>query len=144
MPLNDAYAEANQRKAEEESRAEIQTRMEGDLSAMRMNAPDLADLVDEERMTLRDALTIWEQRKQEEREQKQRTSETFAKTITLLDAVLINDPCRVVREWWPGTYADQRRRPDIDQMLTSDGLRDLTERLVMIADELDTEGGRFL
>jgi hypothetical protein len=54
-PLNAAYEYAKQRKEEQESRADIQARMERDLAALRRNAPELADLVDEERMALREA-----------------------------------------------------------------------------------------
>ena len=141
--LNPAYEYARQRKEEQASRADRQRGMEYDLAAMRRNASDLADLVDEERMALREALTIWEQRKQEDREQKQRTSKTFLDTITMLDAVLLNDPDRVVLRWYDGTRKAARRGQDIDALVTSDGLRDLSARLTQVADTLDEHGGRL-
>lgn len=60
MPLNAAYDEARQRKAEAETREERAKRDERNLAMLRVSAPDLADLVAEERMALGEAMGAYE------------------------------------------------------------------------------------
>ncbi len=59
VPLNDAYAEAKQRKEAKASREEQAKRDARDLALLRASAPDLADLVADERMSLREAMATW-------------------------------------------------------------------------------------
>ncbi len=56
VPLNDAYAEAKQRKEAKASREEQAKRDARDLALLRASAPDLADFVADERMSLREAI----------------------------------------------------------------------------------------
>jgi ParB/RepB/Spo0J family partition protein len=138
--LNAAYEQAKDRKAEQASRADIQARMEKALVGMRVEAPDLAELVDEERMTVRDALTLWKQRKKEEDDSRKFTSKTFVDTISMLDAVMINDPGRIVRDWYAGVNSRAEKDAYYAELFSGEGLREFCTRLTQIADMLDEEG----
>jgi ParB/RepB/Spo0J family partition protein len=138
--LNAAYEQAKDRKAEQASRADIQARMEKALVVMRVEAPDLADLVDEERMALREALTVWKQRKKEEDDSRKFTSKTFVETVIMLDAVMMLVPDRVVRDWYPGSNPRAQGDAYYAELFSGEGLREFCTRLTQIADMLDEEG----
>jgi ParB/RepB/Spo0J family partition protein len=140
QPLDAAYEQAKQRKEEQSSRTDLQERLERALTELRVNAPDLADLVDEERMPLRDALTLWKQRKKEEDDSRKFTSTKFVDTIIMLNAVMMLVPERVVRDWYPGSNPRAQGDAYYAQLFSGEGLRELCARLTQIADMLDEEG----
>lgn len=77
ISLDEAYAEARGRKNAASS-------LDSQVSRLRTEAPDLADLVTEERMTLRDALAALEQRIRDERERRRASTQaTFQALLTL-------------------------------------------------------------
>jgi hypothetical protein len=85
LPLNDAYTKAQERKREAESD-------EFKMARLRKQAPDLADQVSEERLSLAEANAAFlarEQERQEEEKREQQAKETatrlFADTVSLLD-----------------------------------------------------------
>lgn len=83
--LNDAYEEAHQRKLARQSReAEAKTAAR-ELARLRIAAPDLADLVTEERTTLREAFAALRQREDEERQNRATTTRVLATALSTLD-----------------------------------------------------------
>jgi hypothetical protein len=78
MPLNDAYRVAQERKAAIHSQ-------EAQIGKLRKEAPDLVDLVAEERMTLPNALAALRDRKEKERQHHEVTTRLFAQAVQLFD-----------------------------------------------------------
>jgi len=72
--LDEAYSEARRRMELQETREEQIKRAESDLAMLRHGAPDLAELVNEERMPLREAMAAWRERDRIERERRERLS----------------------------------------------------------------------
>jgi ParB-like chromosome segregation protein Spo0J len=79
LGLDEAYNEARARKGAASS-------MEAQMSRLRAEAPDLADLVTEERMTLREALAALDERIAEERRQREVTKRLMDQVLGFLSA----------------------------------------------------------
>lgn len=134
--LPEAYEESRRRKEANESREEQARRAERDLTMLRVNAPDLADLVAEERMSLRDAMGAYRERQQEEQEVRTNLTRSFASAVAGLYGSILQDPERVAK-WWVPDIIHQRKTPALDAVWTSDGLRDLAQSLEAVADAVE-------
>lgn len=96
QPLDQAYTEARRRKLERESREEAEQREHQEreeaarraaqeLAALRSEAPDLADLVVEERLALGDAQAAWRRRQEEDRSERRALSQDIAAALLSFD-----------------------------------------------------------
>lgn len=139
MPLNEAYAEARQRKEATESREEQVRRAERDLALLRAQAPDLADLVAEERMALREAIAAYREREQRKEERRREVTVTFAGVITELYGIMVETPNQIVEGWVDG-LVQQRKIPALNHLWKPDGLRDLAQSLEAVAEAMETHG----
>ncbi len=139
MPLNDAYAEARQRKEATESREDQARRAERDLALLRAQAPDLADLVAEERMPLREAVAAYREREQRKEERRREVTVKFAGVITELYGIMVETPDQIVGGWVEG-LVQQRKIPALNHLWKPDGLRDLAQSLDAVADAMETQG----
>jgi hypothetical protein len=68
MPLNDAYDLARRTKDTEQAEVVAARKAAARLDTLRGNAPDFADLVDTERMTIAEAEAAWAERTRKDRE----------------------------------------------------------------------------
>jgi ParB-like nuclease domain len=133
MPLNEAYAKAEERKAAAQSD-------EAKLEALKVEAPELAELVVDERLTLAGALAELQERRRKERvreEEEQQRRETT--TSQVIQAVALFDPGRLE----PNARAAQlRRRLDGAFLAQSGGMGDLSRQRLSgcraVMDELIT------
>ena len=141
MPLNDAYAQARQRKDEKETRQEQAMRTERDLAALRIHAPDLADLVAEERIPLRDAVAAKRQRDEEERREREDVTQTTARAVVNLWAILVQGPDRIADRWVDGINRQKDYGEMTEHLWTGDGLRTLADQIVQFAAAADRRGG---
>lgn len=139
MPLNEAYAEARQRKEATENREEQARRAERDLSLLRAHAPDLADLVAEERMPLREAVAAYREREQKREEERRDSTLSFGSAVTVMWGVLVESPERIVENWVDG-IVPQRKIPTLHRLWTTEGLRDLANSIAGVADAMDQHG----
>jgi len=78
QPLNEAYQTAQSRKAAATSR-------EAQMTKLRAEASDLADLVTDERMTLPEAFGALKERKEAQRREQQRSTEFLRDVVLILD-----------------------------------------------------------
>lgn len=140
LSLNDAYAEAKERKAAAEERRDEAEQAARQLAQLRKDAPDLADLVAEERMTLAEAIHIWRKRQQDEREARERMTAGFVNAASIVWAMVKDDPERVVNGWLPeaNKFANI---PELRPLWTAEGLRRLSESLGRMADAIEKQGG---
>jgi len=140
VSLNDAYEEARVRKGVQRVRAEQEKHAERDLSALRAGAPDLAELVAEERMPLTAALTAWREREQEQQEREQRTTTNFAQGLALLYGVTLDRPERVAEMWLPDENPKAVIK-GVEHLWTVEGVRAMARSLDRVADAFEARGG---
>jgi hypothetical protein len=138
--LDDAYAEAKRRKKERDDAVTS-------LDHLHDVAPDLAVLVGEEKLPLRDALAAYEQRRRDaaeaaaqERAEAEDLTRSFTDTAAMFWSILLDDPERVVDQWVPAANR-KRALPDLDILWTADGMHDLARRLDLVADAIASKGG---
>lgn len=135
--LTDAYKKARSRKEAAETATEEDARLRAEVEAktirLRGAAPDLADLVEEWRLSLDDAVAVLDRRIQEERERKQRATLGFAKATSYLHALLQADPQQIAMDWTPkeNTLADLA---GCERLWTAHGLRELAGWMARAAD----------
>jgi ParB-like chromosome segregation protein Spo0J len=144
----DALRTATERKREaEEAKAKLER--------LRVGAPDLLSLVDEERMSLDDALAlldareekarqeederIRQQREQEEieRERRIRNSGAFGAALMQVWAALDPDPVSYFERTWEPSANPHRGLPNAKDLYVPKGLRRIAEHLAQLADHLD-------
>lgn len=110
--LDEAYEDARKRKVAHESDQERDAReraeIESQTERLRVDAPDLAELVAEWRMSLAEGLAALAERERarveagrQEHERRQRATQGFAKSTSYLHALLQSDPSRIARDWLP-------------------------------------------
>lgn len=99
-------AQARQEEHEAEARRAEEERQQ--LALLQERAPDLADLVVEERMSLDEAIGAYKVRHHEELEAEQQAIQTrqrmtanFVEAVMMIDGVLLSDAGRVARQWEP-------------------------------------------
>lgn len=136
IPLDQAYEEARKRKTEAETRDEQAKRAQAELARLKAEAPDLADLVTEERMKLSEAVAAAKERREEEEEAAQRASHDFAVAVVQLWAALDADPTSIAERWRPDSNP-HRLLKHVSPLWTSKGLRKLSDDLNQLADHLD-------
>ncbi len=143
VPLDVAYAEARERKNAQESREEQARRDERDLALLRASAPDLADLVAEERMPLREAMAALREREEVEREQRTRLTKTCWSNLVGLHLCLRSpDPAHMADQWLPGVRGLEGMA-GTESLLTAEGLRNLARSLDEFAGAVEERGGRL-
>ncbi len=141
VPLNEAYAEARQRKEAKESREEQLRRAERELAALRTAAPDLADLVTDERVSLREAMAVQREREELERENRTRhTKMLWTYLVGLYTSLRSPDPARMLDEWLPGVHGLQGMA-GTEHLRTAEGLHDLAQALEQFARGVAERGG---
>lgn len=141
VSLDAAYAEAKQIKEAKESRQEQAKRAERDLAMIRESAPDLADLVSEERIALRDAVAAKRQRDEEDRREREEVTQTTARAVVNLWAVLVQGPDRIADRWVDGINRQKDYGEMTEHLWTGDGLRTLADQIVQLAAAADRRGG---
>jgi len=140
LSLNDAYEEARVRKGVQRVREEREKHAERDLAALRAGAPDLAELVAEERMPLTAALTAWREREQEQQEWVERKTTNFAQALMMLYGVMLDAPERVAEEWSPNE-TQRRINKTVADLWTVEGVRAVARSLDRVADAFEARGG---
>lgn len=85
LPLNDAYEQARQAKLAAEGRSAEAARLQVQMERLRAEAPDLADLVQEGRLTLAAASTEITERKREAREYLRTLTRNWDQGLAFLD-----------------------------------------------------------
>jgi len=140
LSLDNAYAEARERKVARETREEREERAERDLALLRVGAPDLAELVAEERISLAGALAEWRDREQKEHERRQRTTRRFVDSLAMLYAVTLDRPEEVADDWLPVENMS-RSIEGVKHLWTVDGVRDMARSLDRVADGFEARGG---
>lgn len=152
VALSDAYKEAQSRKASQQTRDEQEKQLARErneqakaiatkMAELRKGAPDLADLVSEERMTLREAIGAWQERVKHERQLREDITQFFAEHVVGLWAVILNEPEKIARDWMDGINQQRRKGPTVAHLWTGDGLRELAQSLEQIAADVDRRGG---
>lgn len=147
--LNEAYADAlAAKKAEDECEdtiAEVADTAATNLQRVHDHAPDLVELIAEERISLNDAITILDQREAEaaakvqvERERQERVTLSFARATASLHAILRDPEHDIAKDWLP----EANTMDDIaglQTLWTADGLADIAERLRLVAEAWQDE-----
>lgn len=141
LPLNEAYAEARQQKEATKSREEQAEHAERDLAMLRASAPDIADLVDEERIPLQEAVAVKRQRDEEDRREREDVTQTAARAVLNLWAVLVQGPDRIADRWVDGINRQKDYGEMTEHLWTGDGLRMLADQIVQFAAATDRRGG---
>lgn len=127
--LDAAYKTAGERKRDAESAEERMARLRSD-------APDLAELVADERMNLAEATRVTKERAKAERENAEQNNTVFAKAIQALYAVHTTEfRDRTLTEW--RTYACKAPPTAVD-LVTPDNLRGIGNGLRELADAMET------
>jgi hypothetical protein len=138
--LDDAYREARGRKLAQETQAESDARALRETNAktarLREQAPDLADLVAEWRMSLDEAVALLDKRAQEKRDAQRRHVTYMIESTTMLRTLLYRDPAELLDEWVSDVSAQQREGPFAEHIWSPDGLRCLARDLDSLADEM--------
>lgn len=152
--LSVALEEARQRKRADEERQRQKARLHAD-------ATDLLSLVEEERMSLADAIaaleareekarqeaeerrTEAEQKREIERERRRRISAGFGADLVRLMSALDPNPVAFVSRTWDPTANPHRDLANARDFFGSKGVRRLGEHLTALADHLE-ENGRDL
>ncbi len=143
VTLDAAYAEAKQRKEQRQSREEQAKRDERDLALLRASALDLADLVAEDRMPLREAMAVLREREEVEREQRTRlTRNCWSNLVGLHLCLRSPDPARMTDQWLPGVRGLEGMA-GTESLLTAEGLRNLARSLDEFAGAVEERGGRL-
>jgi len=137
--LNDAYTEAKQRREATEGREERARHAERDIAMIRAAAPDLADLVAEERMPLREAIAAYREREQREEADRRDLTLHFSGVIMELYGIMVRTPEVIVDGWVEG-IVQQRKIPALSHLWTPEGLRDLAQSLAAVADAMEQRG----
>jgi len=148
MPFSAALDEArarDRRKAEDE----------GAKKRLRADAPDLLPLVDEERMSLADAVAALdareekarreaeerrseaEQRREIERDRRRRASAGFGADLVRLMSALDPDPIAFASRTWDPTANPHRDLANAREFFSAKGIRRLAEHLAALADHLE-------
>jgi ParB-like nuclease domain len=108
--LNEAYQEARRRKAEFENRKQDEARRVAKLKRLEADAPDLATLVQEERLTLEEALYTYEERRRREEQYALTVAQNLRQVLDCLS------PGNVDPDVWARDFlkarADPNGRPD--------------------------------
>lgn len=142
MYLEEAYAKARERKLAQEDQEKADARALAEATAqtakLREQAPDLAELVAEWRLSLNDAMAALEKRQQEERERKQRATLGFARATSYLHALLQADPERIAGDWLQSENT-LSTIAGCEHLWTSDGLRELADWLARAASAWEDE-----
>lgn len=139
VSFDDAYNHARRQKAERETLEDRARHAKRDLEELRANAPELADLVTEERMPLSHAMGAYRERQREEREARARMTKNLWSGLVAVHVGLRSpDPDRVVREWLPGARGLEGMA-GTEMLLTPDGLRDLARSLEAFADIVERQ-----
>jgi hypothetical protein len=134
--LNEAYDTARRNK-------EIAESAETKLLMLRAEAPDLAELVAEERITLATAITELRARDEQERERQQRWTQHFGGSLMLVWSCLDPDPVAALENWIPERNP-HRAMPEGRDLYTAKGLRTVADLLTILADHLEDAGSDLL
>jgi ParB-like chromosome segregation protein Spo0J len=135
--LNEAYEAARRNK-------EIAESAEAKLLTLRAEAPDLAELVAEERITLATAITELRARDAQERERQQRWTQHFGASLMLVWSCLDPDPVKAADRNWIPERNPHRDMPEGRDLYTAKGLRTVADLLTGLADHLEDTGSDLL
>jgi len=138
--LMDAWDEARQRKETQKSREEQAKDAERDLADLRAGAFDLAELVDEERMTLGEAMAAWKKREEDWHDRCRRTTRRFVDSLSMLYALTLDEPEEVAKQWLPDENPS-RSIEGVKHLWTVDGVRAMARSLGRVADAFEARGG---
>jgi len=145
-PFDAAYRVAQARESEVRALAEQAEEERRNLVMLQERAPDLAELVVEERMTLEEAMGAYKVRHHEEIQKEEeavaarrRLTANFAEALKMIDGVLLTDPGQVANRWERGII-DVTATP-FKHLWSADGIRDVSRRLSVMADVVDQRGG---
>lgn len=118
------------------------------LALLQERARDLAELVVEERMPLEEAMGAFNVRHHEEleREQdallsRQRMTANFVEAVVMIDGILLSDPGRIVQQWETSGMGLVSSGEGKRHLWTAEGLRNVAQRLMVLADTADLEKG---
>lgn len=126
---------------------------------LRLAAPDLAAHVDEERISLDDAIAALDAREQKARdeederrrkeredekveaERRERHTRSFAQSLVALWSLLDPDPIAFLDNTWDADANPHRTTPGAREAFTGKGLLLLAERLTILGDHVDAKKG---
>ena len=105
----------------------------------------------EERMSLEEAMGAFNVRHHEELEREQkaldgrrRMTGNFAEALVMIDGILLSDPGRVAAQWESEGMGLVPREEGKRHLWTAEGLRNVAQRLLILADTADLEKGGSL
>jgi hypothetical protein len=75
---------------------------------------------------------------------RQRMTANFVEAVLMIDGVLLSDPVRVARQWESSGIGLVGREESKRRLWTADGLRNVAQRLMVLADTADLEKGGSL
>ena len=131
--LDAAYETAQTRK-----RAADQSEVH--MARLRAEAPDLADLVAEERMTLAEAMAAHRERTQRERERRENATRVLANSLFGLWS-LFDGRTRDFAEDWTTAGNPYTASNELSWLWTSEGVRVIARMLDRLANDIDARGG---
>ncbi len=136
--LDAAYKTAQDRKAAANS-------TDSKMAELRRLAPDLADLVVEDRMSLDEALAAARKRAEVEQDRRQRFTKTVAQSLMTIYAQLAPDPGEAIDYSWDrDAAATFRNLPGQADRFTAKGVRETARLLTDLAQYLSGLEGKTL
>lgn len=143
--LAHAYEEAKRRRDDQALRDTEAERVAASLARIQRDAPDLAALVAEERVSLTEALAGLNQREAEarqreqaEQERRERTTAEFARSTARLHAILHDPKHDIVDDWTPAANP-MAGIAGLEELWTATGLAAIVARLAQVAEAWPAE-----
>ncbi len=140
--LDVAYEEAKEKRRLAETLEERARQEAADFACLLAEAPGLAVLVDEGKLSLRGAMGELEAQRKEERETRTRHTKHLWQSLVGTWMSLVADPEAPASYWMPGVRGYQGADL-VDHLLTADGVRDLARLLDTLAGAIDARGGQL-
>lgn len=106
------------------------------MARLRAEDPKLADAVEDETVSLAEAVALLDRRERERREQRERTTRYLIESTMTLRSLTAQSAVALLDDYVPNISPHQHEGPFAEEIWSPDGIRDLARSLEALADEM--------